>query len=53
MAAAGGGWEELAEGGPPLLGQLALECMQMVVDPADHRVTKSPANGGEWILDML
>ncbi len=44
---------ELAEGCPVLIGQLPLEHMQLVVDMANHPLEKSPANGGEWILDMF
>jgi hypothetical protein len=44
---------EVADGCPALVGQIPLEFMQMVVDMANHRVTKSPANGGEWVLDMF
>lgn len=44
---------EVADGCPPLVGQIPLEFMQMVVDMANHRVVKSPANGGEWVLDMF
>jgi predicted aspartyl protease len=44
---------ELADGCPVLIGQLPLEHMQLVVDMVNHRIAKSPANGGEWILDMF
>jgi predicted aspartyl protease len=44
---------EVADGCPVLIGQLPLEHMQLVVDMANHRLAKSPANGGEWILDMF
>lgn len=44
---------EVADGCPVLIGQLPLEHMQLVVDMANHRIAKSPANGGEWILDMF
>ena len=44
---------EVADGCPVLVGQIPLEYMQMVVDMANHRVTKSTANGGEWVLDMF
>ncbi len=44
---------EVEDGCPALIGQIPLEHMQMVVDMANHGVTKSPANGGEWVLDMF
>lgn len=43
---------EVADGCPVLIGQIPLEHLQLVVDMANHRLEKSPANGGEWILDM-
>ena len=44
---------EVDDGCPVLIGQIPLEHLQLVVDMANHRVEKSPANGGEWILDMF
>lgn len=44
---------EVADGCPVLIGQIPLEHMQLVVDMANHRIAKSSANGGEWILDMF
>ena len=44
---------EVADGCPVLFGQLPLEHMQLVIDMANHRIVKSSANGGEWILDMF
>jgi predicted aspartyl protease len=44
---------EVADGCPVLIGQIPLEHLQLVVDMANHRLAKSPANGGEWILDMF
>jgi predicted aspartyl protease len=44
---------EVTDGCPVLIGQLPLEHMQLVVDMSNHRLAKSPANGGEWILDMF
>lgn len=44
---------EVDDGCPVLIGQLPLEHMQLIVDMANHRLAKSPANGGEWILDMF
>jgi len=44
---------EVDDGCPVLIGQIPLEHLQLVVDMAHHRLEKSPANGGEWILDMF
>lgn len=44
---------EVADGCPVLIGQIPLEHLQLVVDMSNHRLEKSPANGGEWILDMF
>jgi predicted aspartyl protease len=44
---------EVDDGCPVLIGQLPLEHLQLVVDMTNHRLAKSPANGGEWILDMF
>lgn len=44
---------EVDDGCPVLIGQIPLEHLQLVVDMANHRLAKSPANGGEWILDMF
>ncbi len=44
---------EVDEGCPALIGQIPLEHLQLVVDMSTHRLEKSPANGGEWILDMF
>ena len=42
---------EVADECPVLIGQVPLEHLQLVVDMVTHRVEKSPANGGEWVLD--
>ena len=42
---------EVADECPVLIGQVPLEHLQLVVDMVNHRVEKSPANGGEWVLD--
>jgi len=42
---------EVADDCPVLIGQIPLEHLQLVVDMVNHRVEKSPANGGEWVLD--
>ena len=44
---------EVADDCPVLIGQLPLEHLQLVVDMTNHRIVPSPANGGEWILDMF
>lgn len=44
---------EVDDGCPVLIGQIPLEHLQLVVDMANHRLEKSPANGGEWIMDMF
>ncbi|MBX9581171.1 MAG: hypothetical protein K2X87_12750 [Gemmataceae bacterium] len=43
---------EVADGCPVLIGQMPLEHLQLVIDMPNHRIVRSPANGGEWILDM-
>lgn len=42
---------EVADGCPVLIGQIPLEHMKLVVDMPNHRLEKSPEDGGEWILD--
>jgi predicted aspartyl protease len=44
---------EVDDGCPVLIGQIPLEHLQLLVDMANHRLEKSPANGGEWIMDMF
>ena len=44
---------EVDDGCPVLIGQIPLEHMQLVVDMANHKIEKSKANGGEWVLDMF
>ncbi len=44
---------EVDDGCPVLIGQIPLEHLQLVVDMANHRLEKSLANGGEWIMDMF
>jgi predicted aspartyl protease len=44
---------EVDDGCPVLIGQIPLEHLQLVVDIANHRLEKSTANGGDWILDMF
>lgn len=44
---------EVEDGCPVLIGRIPLEHLQLVVDMTNHRLAHSPANGGEWILDMF
>lgn len=44
---------EVADGCPVLIGQIPLEHLQLVVDMANHRLAHSPANGGEWVMDLF
>lgn len=44
---------EVADGCPVLIGQIPLEHLQLVVDMTNLRIVHSPANGGEWIMDMF
>lgn len=44
---------EVDDGCPVLIGQIPLEHLQLIVDMANHRLEKSPANGGEWVMDMF
>jgi predicted aspartyl protease len=43
---------EVPDSVPVLIGQLALECLDFVVDPKKQRLIGNPAHGGEYILDM-
>jgi hypothetical protein len=38
---------------PVLLGRIPVEYMQLVINPITRRIEHSPANNGEWILDMF
>jgi hypothetical protein len=44
---------ELPDDCPVLVGQLALEAMDFVVDPVNQRVIGNPEHNGEWISDMF
>jgi predicted aspartyl protease len=44
---------EVDDACPVLIGQIPLEHLQYVVDMPSHRLVPSPANGGQWILDMF
>jgi len=43
---------ELHDDCPVLIGQVPLELMDFVVDPAGRRLIGNPAHGGEHILEM-
>ncbi len=43
---------ELPDDCPVLIGQLPLEHLDFVVDPAGQRVIGNPAHGGEQMLEM-
>jgi clan AA aspartic protease len=43
---------EVPDGVPVLIGQIPLEYMDFVVDPANQRLIGNPAHGGEWIMEM-
>jgi predicted aspartyl protease len=44
---------EIAEDCPVLIGQIPLEFMQFVIDMTTHKLIPSPANNGQWVLDMF
>jgi hypothetical protein len=44
---------EVPDGVPALVGQIPLEAMDFVVDPARQTVIGNPAHGGEAISDLL
>ena len=44
---------EVPEDCPVLIGVLALEAMDFVVDPGKQRLIGNPAHGGENIIDLL
>ncbi len=43
---------ELPEDSPVLIGQVPLELLDFVVDPANQRLIGNPAHGGEQMLEM-
>jgi clan AA aspartic protease len=43
---------ELPDDCPVLIGQLALEALDFVVDPVKQRLIGNPAHGGEWVLEL-
>jgi predicted aspartyl protease len=44
---------ELPEECPPLIGVIALEILDFVVNPRNQTLTGNPAHGGEQIYDMF
>jgi predicted aspartyl protease len=44
---------ELPDDCPVLVGQLALEAMDYVIDPVNQRVIGNPEHNGEWISDLF
>ena len=43
---------ELPDDCPVLIGQVPLELLDFVVDPANHRLIGNPEHGGEWMFEM-
>ena len=43
---------EVADGCPVLIGQVPLELLDFVVDPAGQRLIGNPAHGGEHIIEI-
>ncbi|MCS7210545.1 MAG: retropepsin-like aspartic protease [Chloroherpetonaceae bacterium] len=41
------------DGTPPLLGYLALEAMDLLIDAKEQKVIPNPANEGKWVIDCL
>jgi predicted aspartyl protease len=37
---------------PALIGQIPLELLDFVVDPAGQRLIGNPAHGGQWVWEM-
>ncbi len=44
---------EIPDNVPPLLGYVALENLDLVVDPKSSQVIPNPENGGKFTLDLL
>ena len=44
---------EVPDDCPVLIGQIPLELLDFVVDPAGRRLIGNPAHGGEHMLDMF
>ncbi len=43
---------ELPEGSPVLIGQVPLELLDFVIDPANQCLIGNPAHGGEQMIEM-
>jgi len=44
---------EVPDGCPVLIGQIPLEALDFVVDPAGQRLLGNPSHGGEQMIDMF
>lgn len=44
---------EIPDNIPPLLGYIALENLDLVVDAKSNKVTTNPESGGKFMLDLL
>ena len=44
---------EIPDDCPPLIGQIPLELLDFVVDPAGQRLLGNPDHGGEQMIDMF
>lgn len=44
---------ELSEGVPPLVGYIALEHLDFIVDPIKQTLIANPAHGGKLVYDLL
>jgi predicted aspartyl protease len=44
---------EIPDGCPPLIGQIPLELLDFVVDPAGQRLLGNPDHGGQQMIDMF
>jgi predicted aspartyl protease len=38
---------------PPLLGYIALEMLDLHINPKEHTLMANPATDGKWIMDLL
>jgi predicted aspartyl protease len=43
---------EVPDGCPVLIGQIPLDYMDFVVDPANQRLIGNPEHGGDWVNDL-
>ncbi len=44
---------EIPEGVPPLVGYIALENLDFIVDPINQTLIANPAHGGKQVFDLL